>query len=352
MWYRKNALKKGGKNMKKICLIAAVCCLMMVLTACSGGGQGKAPSAPAEAINPPSETTAPAEQLHGSPVLCSDKISDDYDGYPSEYPVFGSGYQRQQISSVTFLDTLSEMPADAWDVSEAGNGKVMAWVTPNGELYDLYIGAEGGVWAGSSCRDLFKCYQNASEITFGDAFHTENVQDMSRMFSSCTNLTSLDLHGFTTTNVQYMDSMFSYCENLTDVDLSSFDTANVQNMSWMFDHCKSLTTLDLSNFNTANVQDMSWMFYQCHAMTSLELSSFDTSNVQNMNDMFFRCFSLTALDLSSFDTANVQNMGGMFYSCNNLNYLTLSDRFVTTNADTTEMFSHCPAGDDYQHLLN
>lgn len=28
------------------------------------------------------------------------------------------------------------------------------------------------------------------------------------------------------------------------------------------------------------------------------------------------------------------------------------DKFVTTNADTSNMFSNCPAGDDDRHLLN
>ena len=69
-----------------------------------------------------------------------------------DYDVFGSDYQRTQIRSVTVVDTLADMPEDAWDVSEAGNGTVMTWVKPNGELYDLYIGAEGGVCAGTSCR--------------------------------------------------------------------------------------------------------------------------------------------------------------------------------------------------------
>lgn len=247
----------------------------------------------------PLEITTPPE-VRDANTLCSDEIPDDFDSSNYKYPVFGSSYLREQIRSVTFLDTLSDMPSDAWDVSEAGNGKVMAWVEPHGEMFDLYIGAEGGVWAGESCIDMFEGYIEASKIMFGSAFHTENVRNVSDMFWNCSSLTSLNL--------------------------SSFDTTMVQNMSGMFSCCDSLTNLDLSTFNTSNVTDMGWMFPFCN--------------------------NLTSLDLSNFDTINVQNMAHMFYSCESLTNLELGDRFVTTNADTSFMFDICPVGDNYQHLLH
>ena len=155
----------------------------------------------------------------------------------AEYPVFGSGYQREQISAVTFLDTLSGAPADAWDVSEAGDGSVMAWVEPDGELYRLYIAGEGGVSAGTSCRDLFSGYENMSLISFGGNFHTDAVQDMSNMFFWCDSLTSLDLSSFDTSAVQDMSYMFSWCHSLTSLDLSEkFVTTNADTSN-MFEGC-------------------------------------------------------------------------------------------------------------------
>ena len=59
-------------------------------------------------------------------------------------PVFGSIYQRQQIASITFLATTKDAAPDNWDVSQNQDGTVLAWVVPNGDLYDLFIGAEGG----------------------------------------------------------------------------------------------------------------------------------------------------------------------------------------------------------------
>ena len=196
-------------------------------------------------------------------ILRSDEIPFDSFGQNAKYLVFGSNYQRHQISAVTFLDTLSGAPADAWDVSEAGDGSVMAWVEPDGELYRLTITGEGGVSAGTSCADLFSGYTNMTRISFDGNFHTDAVQDMNSMFNDCYSLTSLDL--------------------------SSFDTAAVQDISWMFGHCSSLTSLDLSSFNTAAVQDMSWMFWGCEALTSLDLGEkFVTTNA-GTGDMFFGC---------------------------------------------------------------
>ena len=280
-------------------------------------------------ISSNSDQSDPSEPLEhwAANTLRSDEIPFDFFDPNAKYFVLGSNYQRQKISAVTFLDTLSGAPADAWDVSEAGDGSVMAWVEPDGELYQLTIAGEGFVRAGVSCRDLFSGYENMTRISFGGNFHTDAVQDMSNMFHNCKALTSLDL--------------------------SSFDTAAVQDMSWMFYGCEALTSLDLSSFDTAAVQDMSWMFYGCCALTSLELGSFDTAAVQDMSDMFSGCEALTSLDLSSFDTAAVQDMNCMFLACGSLTSLDLSEKFVTTNAYTSDdMFFLCPAGEKYQHLLN
>ena len=315
-------------------------------------------------------------------ILRSDEILPDVAeirrrGTCAKYPVFGSKYLRKQIVSITFLNTAEGARADAWDVSEAGDGRVLAWVIPNGEMYDLYIGAEGGISAGKSCNTLFAGYEYVQQIFNLDFLHTENVQDMGFMFYECKSLTSLDLYRFDTSNVQNMTwmfdgcslltsldlrsfdtskvqnmiRMFSDCISLTGLDLRSFDTSNVQNMSTMFYGCKSLTSLDLRSFDTSKVQNMSSMFSHCEALTSLDLSSFTTSNVQYMNDMFFGCSSLTSLDLSSFTTSNVQYMNDMFFGCSSLTSLDLSS-FDTSNVwCTLRMFLCCPAGTKWQHLL-
>ena len=333
--------------MKKKWLIAALSVLML-LTACAAAPQSETSQAPTE-TTVPTEPTRPVEETN---IMRWDGILDGV-SMNGEYPVFGygTGYRREQIRSITFLDTLVDAPEDAWDVSEEKNGAVLAWVEPSGELFDLYIGAEGGVWAGKSCRNLFQGYTHAERIEFGDAFHTGNVRDMSGMFLWCESVRELDLSGFDTSQVTDMTSMFAVCHALEKVDLSSFNTARVKLMGGMFDWCDSLLELDLSNFNTANVNNMGGMFAHCESLTRLDLSSFRTPNLTQMIYMFDGCRSLTELDVSGFDTRNVVDMGYLFRDCDSLTELDLSHFDVSSIAyPSYKMFENCPAGSEWKHL--
>ena len=268
--------------------------------------------------------------------------------------VFRSGYSREQIRSVTFQDTLANAPVDAWDTSAAKNGAVLAWVEPAGGFYDLYVAAEGGVWAGENCASLFRGYRNAEEIDFGNAFHTENARDMAGMFYGCESLRRLDLSSFDTSRVSDMSSMFSGCYQLEELDVTGIDTARVRLMSNMFWDCVSLQKVDLGDFNTANVENMACMFYNCASLSRLDLSSFRTPNLTQMISMFEGCSSLTELDVSGFDTRNVNDMGYLFRDCDSLTELDLS-HFDMSNVNseygTYKMFYNCPAGEDWDHLL-
>lgn len=266
-------------------------------------------------------------------------------GDDASAPVFGSNYQRQQIASITFLATTKGAASDNWDVSQSRDRTVLAWVEPNGDLYDLYIGAEGGVLAPEDCTCLFLDYINLRQIEFNDAFDTANVTFMSSMFDGCSSLTELDVSGFDTINVTFMESMFNHCSSLTELDVSSFDTANVTSMYAMFDNCSSLTTLDVSGFDTTNVTDMGGMFGNCSSLTELDVSSFDTANVTSMYAIFYNCSSLTALDVADFDTAKVTNIGFMFCGCSNLTELDVS-HFDVSKVKDYEAFM------DYGRTIN
>lgn len=228
--------------------------------------------------------------------------------------VLGSSLMRGEISTITFLDSLSDMPSDAWDVSAERNGAVMAWAiqSDNTEetMYDLYIAGEGGVDANPYCGGLFSSYKNLISIDFNNSFYTGNSTDMNWMFNNCSGLTTLDLSSFDTSQVTDMNSMFYRCSGLTTLDLSNFDTSQVTDMEGMFTHCVGLTTLDVSSFDTSQVTDMSGMFYDCSGLTALDVSGFDTSQVKYMSYLFYDCSSLTSLDLSGFDMsqANTDRM--------------------------------------------
>ena len=275
-------------------LSIAACAIMLAVGLVAGFFLGKGTPAPTEpeiSVQTPPETTEPAppQNLWEANVLLNDLTSISALSDAHEYSVFGSGYIRQQIDSIVFLHTLQSAPADAWDVSAAGNGSVLAWVKPVGSLYRLYLAGEGGINAGTTCRNLFAGYTNLRWISFAGNFHTDFSKDMAYMFTNCDTLTSLDLRSFNTANVRDMRSMFYDCDRLSSLDLRSFRTGNVQDMSYMFWWCDSLRILDLSSFDTANVQDMRAMFEYCDALTSLDLSSFNTTNVRDTTDMFNDC---------------------------------------------------------------
>ena len=300
-----------------------------------------------------------------------------------------SDYKSKTTSIVTKSD--NEVPTTAiesWDLSEAGDGSVMAYSEDDGTgngTYKVTIGGKGGIIANENMSKYFRDFSKVTSIDLSSlntsnvinmssmfdsvasvktldlsnfdtsnvtnmrgmfraagpaaymykynsfetinlsSFDTSKVTDMSYMFYSCKSLISLDLSSFDTSNVTDMRGMFSYV-GLTSLDLSSFDTSNVTDMSGMFSYV-GLTSLDLSNFNTSNVTKMAEMFSYSN-LTTLDLSSFDTSKVTSMYAMFSCCFSLTSLDLSSFDTSNVTDMSWMFGSCSKLTNISVSNKWV------------------------
>ena len=161
-------------------------------------------------------------------------------GSIGQYPAFGGKYTRDQIASVTFLTSTKKASSDSWDVSEDQDGSVMAWVEPNGKLYDLYIGADGGVLAPEDCSSLFASYENLSRIDFGNAFDTSNVTNMSSMFYGCKVLTELNVSGFDTAKVTNMCHMFQKCTMLIYPDLSGFDVSNVEHYDQFMDSWRTL----------------------------------------------------------------------------------------------------------------
>lgn len=70
--------------------------------------------------------------------------------------MLGTALAREKIISVTFLDTLEQMPTDSWDVSEVKNGSVMAWTEEKENGCVLYIAGEGGVKANADSSQLFR----------------------------------------------------------------------------------------------------------------------------------------------------------------------------------------------------
>ena len=148
-------------------------------------------------------------------------------------------YLREDVYYVSFLSSLKSAPSDAWDMSDAGDGSVLAWVSGN----SLYVAADGAISPNPNASCLFAWFTNLKTIYFGDSFDTSNVTNMSRMFSNCQSITSLDLSCFNTSKVTNMTRMFDGCKNLVYLDLSYFHASSATNTTSMFKNCDMLKTL-------------------------------------------------------------------------------------------------------------
>ena len=261
------------------------------------------------------------------------------------------------IKTITFESTLTlkESAAYTYDISEAQDGSVIAYLVENGTVqnpatdesipaYDMYIQSNGKVYANYDSSWLFGMFGNLTEINNLQNLDTSYVINMNSMFLSNAQLAELDLSSFDTSNVTDMSNMFVNMGSLTSLNLSNFDTSNVTDMSHMFRWMSSLTELDLSSFDTSNVTDMSNMFYDMDSLIELNLSSFDTLNVMDMSNMFTYMSDLVSLDLSSFNTINVVDFTEMFNGCYKLRTLIYGADFVyANNALVQYMFNDTPA---------
>ena len=231
-------------------------------------------------------------------------------------------YQSKITSITTKKDNIvPETAVESWDISEAGDGSVMAYVENDGTgagTYKLTIGGKGGIIANESMIGYFAGFSEMTSIDLS-ALDTSKVTDIGGMFENCRGLTSLDVSNFDTSQVTNMSGMFAGCNKLTSLDVSNFDTSQVTDMSGMFSDefggLMNIEEINISNFDTSKVTNMGGMFYNCNKLTSLDVSNFDTSKVTDMSFMFSGCSSLTSLDVSKFDTSKVTNMRQMLCGC-------------------------------------
>ena len=174
-------------------------------------------------------------------------------------------YLLEDVYYVSFLSSLKSAPSDAWDMSDAGDGSILAWMSGN----NLYVASNGKIAPNPNASNMFGRFINLKAINFGDNFDTSNVTNMTNMFYNCRSLTDLDLSCFNTSKVTNMFQMFAGCENLVYLDLSCFNTSKVTNMFQMFDGCENLVYLDLSYFHASSATTTTNMFNNCDMLKTL-----------------------------------------------------------------------------------
>lgn len=251
---------------------------------------------------------------------------------------------REDVETVTFLDSTQDAPKWAWDVSEKLDKTVLCWYQQG----SVYVAADGKIALNETSSYLFAGMNHLKQIDFGDVVDTSQVKSMDHMFQGCKKLEALDLTHFDTSGAEDMSAMFYDCHTLEELDVSMFDTSNVTNMKSMFAACYNLEALDLSTFDTSNVTNMYAMFDSCMKLEKIDLSSFDTAKVKDMSNFLAGCKALTEADLHSFDTKRCQYFNNFFRSCTALKRLDLSGFSTKNIIGMNFMFTGVPALEDFR----
>lgn len=195
------------------------------------------------------------------PMLRSDVLPDDQlrdAGY--DPPVLGnSRVTRSQVRSIEFVDRLDDVGDGAWDVSAAGDGSAIAWMSDD----RLIIAALGGVIAPTDAGSLFARYDRLESINFNESFFTGETANMAGMFYGCRNLRSLDLNDFNTGNVTDMSYMFYDCDSLVALDLSGQAGST---RPTTYNNRGTLVNMEPCGFDTGSVMDFRYMFANCDAL--------------------------------------------------------------------------------------
>lgn len=120
-------------------------------------------------------------------------------------------------SMMQFLRSSSYPSVAATDISEAQDGSVLTW------------------------------YSGSTQYWWSDADIIYLNDDARHMFSSCANLTSIDLRAFDSSKTSRLLGLFMNNTKLASVDISTWDVANpIQkdiDMRYMFSGCTNLGTI-------------------------------------------------------------------------------------------------------------
>lgn len=132
-----------------------------------------------------------------------------------------------------------------------------------------------------------------------------------------------------TSSATDMSGLYQSCANVTTIDTSQWDTSHVKKFANLFYGCSSLTNVDLSNITTeALTGGTGETFYQlfqgCSSLTSINISHWvlpstgTLGRMPSVGSMFTNCSSLTSLTSPATAFKSSGPWGAMFQNCTNL----------------------------------
>lgn len=198
-------------------------------------------------------------------------------------PISVFAIDKECILSVTFLDTLEDVPEIHWNMGKNHLEDVQAWIEWQPQGGNVYFAAEGGINGKDSAKALFKGMGGLKEVKFNGAYHTEQAESLAEMFRDCFRLETVDAENLKTDSAESFYCMFTKCRKLKELDLSSWNTEKVTNMGHMFEMCKKLEKVNVANWNTAKVTNMEGMFGTCFDLEEPDFTGWNVEAVTNYN---------------------------------------------------------------------
>ena len=117
------------------------------------------------------------------------------------------------------------------------------------------------------------------DVTGWDLTNTKYLNDLFSYHTNLKNIIGLDT--WDTSNIKSMDTMFEYNSSLTEIDISSFAATNLEDVSNMFSDC---TNLEEVNFSTSGnkITNVEAMFYNTPNLRKVNLSGLNMVNAEGM----------------------------------------------------------------------
>ena len=267
------------------------------------------------------------------------------------------------IQAIRKANSLTITPTDDNKVS-ASNSKypIYMWYDNN----NIYWYSESNDVRIYNSGNLFKGFNNLTDITsisdwntkyMVDAYSTfegcTNLSDFSpisewdvskldyaaRMFKGCTSITNINfLSKWNTISLYNIDNMFEGCSNLVNINaISNWKVNALEYICSTFEGCTSLSDIDiLRNWNDANIQDLSGIFKNCTSLSDISaLEDWNTEYCRYFKNAFEGCTSLSDVSyLSNWDFSRLYDLDYMFSGCTNLSDVSaLNNWNINTNND-------------------
>lgn len=217
----------------------------------------------------------------------------------------------------------------------------------------------------SNMSNLFESYTNLTTVDFSNsdwsavtnlsfAFyetkieslilpHINNLINASYLFNNCLSLKYVDF-----SNVDKMKNIdlsyaFNNCLALEEVVFGhiKYESTSGANFTLTFRNCSSLKSIDLSKFDFSNGVNFNSTFYNCFMLQKLILPN-NHIECTNVSEFLYGCDSLKKIDLSDFSYTGIVEFSNMFKNCRSLEYLDLSGFHNTKpNTNISDMFNGC-----------